>query len=64
MQEKEKVGKMIIPPNSLKGHESLKRITLATNANVARRWDTMQEIVLSRKSMPKKDKIRDIMLML
>jgi hypothetical protein len=38
-------------------------ITLATNANVARRWDTMQEIVLSRKSMPKKDKTRDIMLM-
>jgi hypothetical protein len=35
------LGKRITPPRSFKGHESLKRITLATNAIAARRWDTL-----------------------
>jgi hypothetical protein len=50
MQEKEREGKRIIPPRIFKCHETLKRlkrITQTINDYVARRWDTLQEIVLS-----------------
>jgi hypothetical protein len=49
---KEKSKKRIIPPRSFKSHISLKKITQTLNAFVAKRWDTLQEIVLSRKSRP------------